>query len=107
MKRLIIAMLFTVLGGFGLAIGSTPAQAAAISIPKTDIRAHTVQDLVEQVGRYRRCFWRGGVRICRWYYYGGPGYYPGYRRCYRWRRICRNRWGYGWRYRRCMRIHGC
>lgn len=31
----------------------------------------------------------------------------GYRRRFRrWRRRCRRRWGYGWRYRRCMRRHG-
>jgi hypothetical protein len=29
------------------------------------------------------------------------------RRCRHWHRTCRYRWGYGWRYRRCMRIHGC
>jgi hypothetical protein len=27
--------------------------------------------------------------------------------CARWHRICRARWGFGWRFRRCMRIHGC
>ena len=31
----------------------------------------------------------------------GPG------RCWRWNAICRDRWGFGWRYRRCMRNHGC
>jgi hypothetical protein len=31
----------------------------------------------------------------------------GWRRCARWNYICRDRWGWGWRYRRCMRIHGC
>ena len=31
-----------------------------------------------------------------------------YRRyCRRWNRECRARWGWGWRYRRCMRRHGC
>ncbi|WP_083567028.1 hypothetical protein [Hyphomicrobium sp. CS1GBMeth3] len=31
-----------------------------------------------------------------------------YRRyCRRWSRECRVRWGWGWRYRRCMRRHGC
>jgi hypothetical protein len=30
-----------------------------------------------------------------------------YRYCRRWNRECRYRWGYGWRYRRCMRIRGC
>lgn len=28
-------------------------------------------------------------------------------RCVRWRNICRARWGVGWRFRRCMTIHGC
>ena len=27
--------------------------------------------------------------------------------CARWNAICRDRWGFGWRYRRCMRNHGC
>jgi len=31
----------------------------------------------------------------------------GPRYCWRWNAICRDRWGWGWRYRRCMRIHGC
>ena len=31
--------------------------------------------------------------------------YYGY--CRRWYRECRYRWGAGWRFRRCMRIHGC
>lgn len=31
----------------------------------------------------------------------GPG------RCFRWNAICRDRWGFGWRYRRCMRNHAC
>ena len=31
-----------------------------------------------------------------------------YRRyCRRWYRECRARWGSGWRFRRCMRRHGC
>lgn len=30
-----------------------------------------------------------------------------WRYCRRWHRECRYRWGYGWRYRRCMRRHGC
>jgi len=29
------------------------------------------------------------------------------RRCGYWRRTCRFRWGFGWRYRRCLRRHGC
>lgn len=31
----------------------------------------------------------------------GPG------RCWRWNAICRDRWGWGWKYRRCMRNHAC
>lgn len=27
--------------------------------------------------------------------------------CGRWNAVCRDRWGFGWRYRRCMRAHGC
>jgi hypothetical protein len=29
-------------------------------------------------------------------------------RCYYWRRVCADRWPWlGWRFRRCMVIHGC
>jgi hypothetical protein len=31
----------------------------------------------------------------------------GWRRCHRWNRKCHRRWGWNWRYRRCMRRHGC
>jgi len=44
---------------------------------------------------------RGNVRCFR----GRPG--GGFRRCRRWRNECSYRWGGGWRYRRCMRRHGC
>jgi hypothetical protein len=27
--------------------------------------------------------------------------------CRSWHRECRDRWGRGWRYERCMRRHGC
>lgn len=27
--------------------------------------------------------------------------------CRRWYRECRYRWGGGWRFDRCMRVHGC
>jgi hypothetical protein len=30
-----------------------------------------------------------------------------WRYCRRWNRECRHRWGGGYRYRRCMRRHGC
>jgi hypothetical protein len=29
------------------------------------------------------------------------------RHCRRWHRECRARWGFGWRFRRCMVRHGC
>lgn len=29
------------------------------------------------------------------------------RYCRRWYRECRARWGWGWRFRRCMARHGC
>jgi hypothetical protein len=36
-----------------------------------------------------------------------PVHYP-YWRCRAWRRECAVRWGWGgWRYRRCVRLHGC
>lgn len=32
--------------------------------------------------------------------------YRGY--CFRWRQVCASRWGWGnWRFRRCLRLHGC
>lgn len=31
----------------------------------------------------------------------------GYRRCARWNYRCHRRWGWGWKYRRCMRRHRC
>jgi hypothetical protein len=31
----------------------------------------------------------------------GPG------RCWKWNAICRDRWVAGWKYRRCMKNHGC
>ena len=31
----------------------------------------------------------------------------GYGYCWRWNAVCRSRWVAGWRYRRCMRVHGC
>jgi len=30
-----------------------------------------------------------------------------YNYCRRWYAECRYRWGAGWRFRRCMRVHGC
>lgn len=29
------------------------------------------------------------------------------RYCRRWRWECRSRWGFGWRFQRCMARHGC
>lgn len=31
----------------------------------------------------------------------------GYRHCARWNYRCHRRWGWGWKYRRCMVRHGC
>jgi hypothetical protein len=30
-----------------------------------------------------------------------------YGRCGYWYRTCRGRWGSGWRFRRCLSVHGC
>lgn len=51
-------------------------------------------------------FGPGGVYIGPGYGHGN-GYRPRVRHCRRWRRRCRNRWGGGSRYRRCMRRQGC
>ncbi|AGK59310.1 cellulase [Hyphomicrobium denitrificans 1NES1] len=56
-----------------------------------------------RIGHHRRGHWRGGI----WIYddYDG-GYGGGY--CYRARRICADRWGWGGPgFRRCLRHRGC
>jgi hypothetical protein len=63
----------------GMSAAGNSLQAAPL-LPQLE----TNQSLAQQVGwRYRR-------------------------HCVRWRHICADRWAWGtWRFRRCMRIHGC
>jgi hypothetical protein len=70
----------------GLSIAGSPSQAAQLS-PLHQLQ--TNQSLAQPVGYYQR--------------------HRGWRnRCVRWRHNCANRWGWGsWRFRRCVRHHGC
>jgi hypothetical protein len=64
-------------------IGFSPARAAPAG-PQSSVPTATVQDLLQ------------------------PAYYPVYHHCRWWARECAYRWGWGsWRFRRCMRWHGC
>lgn len=66
--------------GAGMLFAVTTAQSAPVSAPQTPIVAG--KSLLEPVQ------------------YG--------RRCRAWRRTCGYRWGWGtWRFRRCLRNHGC
>jgi hypothetical protein len=65
--------------GAGLLISASAVQAAPVSAPQTDTVAG--KSLLEPARRWNRCR--------------------------AWRRTCAHRWGWGWRYRRCMRNHGC
>lgn len=65
----------------GLALHQPPVATAAAGAGLEQFSAPAAQTLIEKV-QYRR-------------------------HCRRWYRICRFRWGYGWRFRRCLRRHGC
>lgn len=82
----------TVLAGAILALSfafaPTPSSAApAVPSIKVDSSVNAVQKVHRRGYRHRH--WR-------------------YNRCRRWRNNCARRWGWGgWRYRRCLRRHGC
>lgn len=52
--------------------------------------------------------WHRGWYGPRWGFYGGPVIGYGAGRCYSWRHICANRWGWGGPgFGRCLWRHGC
>ena len=84
----------------GMAVSAAPSQAAQIAPPHVSIQSGTLAEPVH----YRRHFHRHhGVQLR----FGGYGYRR-YNSCHFWRNECGDRWGWGtWRYRRCVRNHGC
>lgn len=93
------------------ALGSVMLVDVASAAPIVPDPTPAAQTMVQKAYYYRR-----GYR--RWYgpryrYYRGPRYYgygAGYRYggCYRWRRICASRWGWGGPgFRRCLWRHAC
>ena len=88
-----------------LALGSilTTDAMATPTVGNVPSQAAIKQSQVEQI-YYRRWY---GPRY-RYGFYGGPGYRYGGGYCYRWRRICADRWGWGGPgFRRCLWRHGC
>lgn len=80
------------LAGAVLALGMAITAGSAQAAPpvSSGIYHSQSQRLVDQV--YHR----------RWHHRRHWGY------CMRWRNICADRWGWGgWRFRRCLRRHGC
>lgn len=88
-----------------------PTEAGAVLAPgliTSDLASTTAAGLVHKTHG-----WHCGARRG---YVGGLGYRAWHRhrracrrrsRCYRRNYVCRNRWGGGWRYRRCMRRARC
>ncbi|MBL8564494.1 MAG: hypothetical protein JNM89_02115 [Hyphomicrobiaceae bacterium] len=104
-KRSIATAMF----GFMLA-GAAPAFAAPMG-GIADGRAVTESQIQTVHGWHRSCE-QGPVRYHR--HVPGVGNVPcgtgggGYGRCAGWRNECGDRWGWGnWRFRQCMRNHGC
>ncbi|MDX2259698.1 MAG: hypothetical protein NW205_12385 [Hyphomicrobiaceae bacterium] len=99
-----------------LAAASNSASAAAVTLPATSAPALAIDaagSLLTPVhGWHTYCAWGPagyhrhvpGVGRVACHRRGG---YRRYGRCSAWRAECASRWGYGWRYRRCLRIHGC
>ena len=105
MQKFLIGILSIVMASLAIV---TTAQAAPFSVPTT---AATLPPLGSTAGnmlthkthgwhRREEFGWYRGRR--RWHRHWRPR-----RNCFRRNRVCRYRWGYGWRYRRCMRRAGC
>ena len=62
------------IGAFALCAVTAVAQAASIGSAARTLRAATEGSAIEKIA-YRRCWWRNGVRYCRWY---RSAYYPYY-----------------------------
>jgi hypothetical protein len=59
---------------FAFCAATVSAQAASIGSAVSAPRASTVESVAEKIA-YRRCWWRNGVRHCRWYRSGYSPYY--------------------------------
>jgi hypothetical protein len=115
MRKLIMATLVTVMSVFAsltmakaapIAPMTLPYEVSSTAIKQNVIKVHRRSYRHSHRRRYRR---GGGIYIGPGGVYVNPGYgyRPRVRHCRRWRRRCRNRWGGGSRYRRCMRRQGC
>ena len=107
-RALAVAMLLSIFG-----LGAATAAPVSSSLSKGAVAGYT--GLLQQVHGCHRSPRIGPVTGVL-HRHIGPGCRwvpvrryrrPVYRYCRRWRRECRYRWGGGWRYRRCMRRHGC
>jgi hypothetical protein len=84
----------------GMAVSAAPSQAAQIAPPHVTIQSENLAQPVH----YRRHFHRHPGIYLRFGDYG----YRRHNSCHFWRNECADRWGWGtWRYRRCVRNHGC
>jgi hypothetical protein len=95
-----------------LALGAVAMVAPAMATPAVPKSAAN-QSLVQKTyyrhwhGGWHRG-WHRGWYAPGWGFYGGPVVGYGAGRCYRWRRICANRWGWGGPgFGRCLYRHGC
>jgi hypothetical protein len=71
------------IGAFALCAATAAGQAASIGGAVSSLRASTDEGVTEKIA-YRRCWWRGGKRVCRFArnryypYYAYYGQYSGY-----------------------------
>lgn len=95
-----------------LAASTLSANAAPMTGEIAKLGEAAQSGVIKVHGWHRSCKWGpvryhrhvpgvGNVRCYR------GGYKKRWRSCRSWRHECRDRWGGGWRYRRCMRRHGC
>ena len=111
--------IFLVLGAVVAMFASVGSASAASVTPQAAGSTPAVESAIVKVhGWHNRCrrgpVWRWGGRGRCHRHRGWKVRRCSPRRCWRrpprcryWRRECRDRFGYGWRYRRCKRRHGC
>jgi len=113
MKKLALAVVVAAAAAF---TSVTPSSAAPASAMPMTLPFSVAPDAIQQdvlPVHYRSYYHRHSHRRRSPSIYIGPGgvyVNPGYRRprsCRRVRRICRNEWGGGRSYRRCVRNRGC
>lgn len=84
----------TILAGAVLALSFAVAPTPSMAAPA--VPGIKIDSSVNHVQKVHRRGWRHGHRHWR------------YNRCHRWRNRCAYRWGWGgYRFRRCLRRHGC